>query len=204
MTEQDPGKVTVLIQATRGGDETAKDQLFTLVYDELRRIAARRPGVGKAGQTMQATALVHEAYIFFERRFPQAPAEERENREVFFRTVALAMRAILKDYWRKKKARKRGGDQQITPMGEMEIVQTPDEELSRVDFLALDQTIDRLEERNARWFGVVLHRYFAGRSIEETAELMGIATATVKSDWKLARAWLLRELEGGDPKDQHA
>ena len=90
MAEHDPGNVTVLIRATREGDEAARDRLFALVYDELRRIAARRPGVGRQGETMQATALVHEAYLFFEKRFPEPPCEERENREVFYRTAALA------------------------------------------------------------------------------------------------------------------
>ena len=169
MAEYDPGNVTLLIQATREGDEAAKDQLFTLVYSELRRIAARRPGVGRQGETMQATALVHEAYLFFERRFPEPPSDDRENREVFFRTVALAMRAILKDYWRRKKAKKRGGDHGIIPLGEMEIGDSPDDELNRADFLALDHAIDRLEDRNSRWFSVVLHRYFAGRTIAETS-----------------------------------
>ena len=193
-------EVTRLIHVAREGDAAAKNRLFELVYSELQAIARRRPGVGKPGDTMQATALVNEAYLFFEKHFPIPPRNERENRETFFCTVALAMRAILKDYWRAKRSKKRGGDEEIVAYAGQEPARDELREFDQVDFLALDEAMNRLEGRSARWFGVVMHRYFAGRSVEETAELMGISPATVKSDWALARAWLHRFLGGGEAR----
>ena len=195
MTKPDDNHpITALIKNSRDGNREAKDRLFGLVYDELRRIAGRRRGVGQPGHTMQPTALVSEAYIFFEKHFPVPPVGERENRETFFRAVALAMRAILKDYWRSKRALKRGGGEEIVSLPEQELPDDSAREFDQVDFLGLDEALNRLEGRNARWFSVVLHRYFGGRTIEETAQLMGVAPATVKSDWQLARAWLHKKL----------
>jgi RNA polymerase sigma factor (TIGR02999 family) len=184
-----------MIGAARKGEKEAKDRLFTLVYEEMRHIAAQRRGIGKFGHTMQPTVLAHEAYLFFEKRFPLPPADEPEHRETFFRTVALAMRAILKDYWRKKRAMKRGGGETPAVL-ESDIEIKEEGGFDTVDFLALDEAMDRLEVRNSRWFSVVMHKYFAGRTTPETAHLMGLSVETVKKDWKLARAWLLRELDG--------
>lgn len=160
----------------------------------MLRIAKRSRGVGKYGHTMQPTVIVHEAYLFFEKRFPLPPSDEPEDRETFFRTVALAMRAILKDYWRKKRAMKRGGGETPAVLN-FDIECEVDGDFDRVDYLVLDEAMDRLEARNARWFSVVMHKYFAGRTTNEIAHLMGVSVETVKNDWKLARAWLLRELD---------
>ncbi len=192
--------LTALIQASRQGEAGARDRLFTIVYDELRSMAQHAWHVGRYGDTMQPTALANEAYLFFEKHFPVPPKEEPENRETFFRTIALAMRAILKDYWRSKKAAKRGGGERPRHLSSVDVPEPAENEFSDVDFLELDEALHRLEGRNGRWFSVVMHRYFGGRSIEETAELLNISPATVKSDWQLARAWLRRKLGAeGEP-----
>jgi RNA polymerase sigma factor (TIGR02999 family) len=192
-----PENLTLLISQSRTGSEDARQRLFTLVYDELLQIARRSRYVGRAGDTMQPTALAHEAYLLFGKRFPVPPRDEPENRVTFFRTVAQAMRTILRDYWRKKRSAKRGGGAPRVSLG------TPgapepgsDSGLDAVDFLALDEALSRLERYNQRWFDVVMHRYFAGQSIEETAAQMGCGITTVKDDWRLARGWLHRELGG--------
>ncbi len=197
MDAGDRQKTVQLIQATREGHPDAKRELFGRLYDELRRIARCKVGWRAYGHTMQATALANEAYIFFEKHFPVPPKDEPENREAFFRMVALAMRAILKDHWRRKRARKRGGGTPPLTLGEHEPIAADAADFERFDFLDLDEALDRLEQRNGRWFSVVMHRYFGGRSIEDTAELMNISPATVKKDWQLAKGWLRRELAGG-------
>jgi len=195
IADHDSQYLTKIIGAARKGEKKAKDMLFSLVYEEMRRIAARSRGIGKIGHTMQPTALVHEAYLFFEKRIPLPPSDEPEHRETFFRTVAMAMRTILKDYWRKKMAKKRGGGE--TPINLETNIEIKEEkgDFETVDFLVLDEAMDRLEARNSRWFSVVLHKYYAGQTIPEIANFMGVSVETVKKDWKLARAWLLREME---------
>jgi len=190
--------VTTLVVAARHGDQSAKDNLFALVYDELRDIAHRSPMVPREGATLQATALANEAYLQFVRRIPPPPEDEPDSRATFFRTVALAMRTILRDYYHKKmKAQKRGGEEKPIALGDFDPAARSNS-FDGVDFLTLDDALTGLERYNARWFDVVMHKYFAGRSNEETAELMGVGVTTVKKDWKLAKAWLQREVEGGD------
>ena len=186
-----------MIVDARNGDKETKDKLFTVMYEEMRRIAAKSRGVGRCGHTMQPTVLANEAYLFLEKRFPLPPNEEPENRATFFHTVALAMRAILKDYWRKKKAKKRG-EGKTPAVLESSIEDKEEGDFDAVDFLVLDEAMDRLEARNSRWFSVVMHKYYAGRATPEIAHLMGVSVETVKKDWKLARAWLLRELDRED------
>lgn len=194
--------LTLLIESSRKGDRDASGRLFALIYDELKVIARRSRYAGGHGETMQPTALANEAYMVFERRFPIPPSGERESRETFFRTVALAMRTILRDHWRRKNAEKRGGGDKPVALGAHDPAArgTPgsdgDGEMDQLDFLSLDAALDALEQYNERWCDVVMHRYFAGRSIEETAELMGVGVTTIKSDWQLAKAWLRREMEG--------
>ena len=187
----------MLIEAASAGDRQAQSELFAIVHDELRRIARRCRHVGAPGETLQATALVNEAYIELSRRMALARPESASVRAAFYTTVARAMRTILRDYWRSRNAEKRGGGAQAASLVENERVAAPPCDFDTTDFLALDETLNRLEAFNPRWFQVVMHRYFAGREIEETAELMNIAATTVKSDWQLARAWLRREMSGG-------
>lgn len=188
--------VTLLIAASRAGDAKAKARLFEVVYEELRRIARKSRHAGSEGETLQPTALANEAYLLLSQRFPLPPKSDRESRETFFRTVAQAMRMILRDYWRQKNTEKRGGGaMQFTLRGD-----EPDDAGgdAPVDFLQLDEALDRLRLSHERWYDVLMHRYFAGRTVEETAELMGVGVTTVKTDWQSARTWLRRELKGSE------
>ncbi len=188
--------LTRLIEASGAGDRAAQDQLFVLVHDELRRIAGRSRHVGAHGETLQATALVNEAYIELSRRMTLARPESATVREAFYATVGRAMRTILRDHWRARHAEKRGGGDQVASLNDDSRVAAPSGDFDATDFLALDDAMTKLEAFNPRWFQVVMHRYFAGREIEETAELMNVSPTTVKSDWQLARAWLRREIAG--------
>ena len=188
------GDVTHILHAVQSGDADAREQLFELVYDELRRIARRARYVGQYGDTLQPTVLANEAYIELARRMSVAASSELGTRVEFFMTAALAMRTILRDHWRSQNAAKRGGGQVIQALGDHEPADLTGGEV--IDFLALDAAMQRLEAYNPRWYRVVMYRHFAGRSIEETSELLSVALSTVKSDWQLARAWLRREIEG--------
>lgn len=199
MSDKPGDTLTQLIEASQHGDRSAADRLFSLVYDELRDIARRSPHVGRPGETMQATVLANEAYILLASRMPVPPEGQVERRAVFFRAVALAMRTILRDYWRQQRAQKRGGDDRPVPLDSYDPPDRESGELDMIDFLALDEAMNLLETYNGRWFNVVLHRYFAGRTMEETAKLLGIGLSTVKSDWRLARAWLRRAIGADEP-----
>lgn len=187
-------EITRAIAAARDGESGAKDRLYELIYDDLKRIALRIPHVGRPGDTMQPTVLLNEAYLDLERRFPGKPQEVKENRATFYNSVALAMRTLLRDYWRSKLALKRGGDKRRADHDLDRIALDSPSEWSGERYLALDEALERLEKYNPRWYGVVMHRYFAGQTIEQTAELMGAAPSTVSADWKLARAWLRQAL----------
>ncbi len=162
-----------------------------LVYDELRRLAASYLRRERPGQTLQATALVHEAYV----RLISEKAHNWQNRTHFLAIAALSMRQILVQRARSRRAAKRGGDparitldEQLLPAAQ----NAPDE----IDLVALDAALDRLATLNERQAKIVELRYFGGLSVEEAAETLHISPATVKRDWTLARAWLKRELSG--------
>ena len=165
------------------------NELFTLVYAELRRIAAREMRRERPGRTLQTTALVHEAYL----RLLKDASLSFESRAHFLGIAARAMREILIEHARGRGARKRGGGAvRLTLDDATAAVAAPD-----VDVLALDEALQRLaclDERHAR---VVELRYFGGLSVEETAAALDLSPATVKRAWTLARAWLYRELAGG-------
>ena len=194
MGEPRTADLTRLIEASSAGDRQAQSELFTIVHDELRRIARRCRYVGAPGETLQATALVNEAYIELSRRMALARPESASVREAFYTTVARAMRTILRDYWRSRNAEQRGGGAGAESLPEGDGLVAPPSDFDAADFLTLDEALQRLETFNPRWFQVVMQRYFAGREIEETAELINISPSTVKSDWQLARAWLRREM----------
>jgi RNA polymerase sigma factor (TIGR02999 family) len=189
--------LTRLIEASVTGDRRAQDRLFTIVFDELRNIARRSRFVGGDGQTLQPTALVNEAYLVLSGRMKLARLDSASLREAFYTTVGRAMRTILRDHWRAQNAEKRGGGQHVTTLTDHTPATAGHGEFDTVDFLSLDEALTQLEAFNPRWFNVVMHRYLAGREIDETAELMSISRSTVKSDWQLARAWLYRQIEQG-------
>jgi RNA polymerase sigma factor (TIGR02999 family) len=186
-----PGAVTELLKNARGGNQAAFNDLFPLVYAELRRIAAREMRREKPGRTLQTTALVHEAYL----RLLKDASLSFENRAHFLGIAAHAMREIMIERARARVAQKRGGHAvRVT----FEEVLFPAQAAS-VDVLALDEALQRLallDERHAR---VVELRYFGGLSVEETAAALDLSPATVKRAWTLARAWLYRELTGSPP-----
>lgn len=178
------GEVTRLLKDLREGDLDARERLYPLVYDELRRVAQRVISGERPGHTMQATDLVNEAYLKL------ADSGGAENRVHFVRIAARAMRQVLVDYARKKLAEKRGGDWVRTQFDDKPIgLASRPEEL-----MALDQALDRLDENDERLRSIVEYRFFGGLTETEIAELLGVTTRTVQRDWAKARAWLYREL----------
>jgi len=166
--------------------QAACDELFPLVYAELRRIAAREMRREKPGRTLQTTALVHEAYL----RLLKDASLSFENRAHFLGIAARAMREILIEHARARSARKRGGGAVRLTVDDL-VAPAPS-----IDVLALDEALQRLARLDERHARVVELRYFGGLSVEETASALGVSPATVKRDWTLARAWLFREMTG--------
>jgi RNA polymerase sigma factor (TIGR02999 family) len=182
----------------------AHHDLMPLVYDELRRIAARYMGRERAGQTLQATGLVNEAFV----RMAAERTREFQNRTHFLAIAALSMRQILVQRARAKRAAKRdAGGHQVTlsdlsapPSAVRPEFERPDPDRpGDVDVLALDEALSRLAAFDAEAAQVVELRYFGGLTVEETAEAVGVSPATVKRQWAMARAWLKQALEGGTP-----
>ncbi len=179
--------VTRLLDALGAGDRSAFDTLLPLVYDELRSIAQRHLYRERGDHTLSTTALVHEAYL----RLVDGSGLRIEGRAHFFAIAAIAMRRILVDYARARNAAKRGSGQ--APLG-LDAAQHLSE--TRADELVvLDAALERLARLNERQARVVECRYFAGLTVEETAEGLGISATTVKQDWAVARAWLYREMQ---------
>jgi RNA polymerase sigma factor (TIGR02999 family) len=181
-------ELTRLLEQIEQGDPRAVDALLPVVYDELRRMAARKLTHEKPGHTLQATALVHEAYM----RLVNGDGEPRwENRRHFFAAAAEAMRRILVESARRKDARKRGAGLERCDLDEDALVgPEPD-----TDLLDLDAALRRLAEHDAAKAKLVELRYFAGLTGEQAAELLGISPSTADREWAYARAWLHRELQ---------
>ena len=180
-------QVTELLVRWRGGDREALDSLLPLVYDELRRIARHYLQGERPGHTLQSTALVNEAYV----RMVAQDFPRWQNRAHFFAVAAQLMRQILVDHARSHRASKRGGNVYKVALDEAaEQALTAD-----LDIVALDDALKNLAEMDAQQSKVVELKFFAGLSIEDTAEVLGISPSTVKRDWITARAWLYRELD---------
>jgi RNA polymerase sigma factor (TIGR02999 family) len=178
-----------LLSAVDGGDPHAAEQLLPLVYDELRRIAALKMAQEKPGQTLQATALVHEAYL---RLLGGGKAERWDGRTHFFAAAAEAMRRILIENARRKKRLKHGGHLARVDVDAVELpMPMPDEEL-----LALDEALERLSAVDSRAAQVVKLCFFAGLTQEEAARELGVSVRTAERLWGFARAWLFREMRG--------
>jgi RNA polymerase sigma factor (TIGR02999 family) len=187
--------VTQILSAIECGDPRAADQLLPLVYDELRALAAARMAREAPGDTLQATALVHEAYL---RLVDQEQAQYWNSRGHFFAAAAEAMRRILVERARHKRSLKAGGDRQRQELPDIEAPgTTPD-----VDLLALNEALEKLDNQDRRKAELVKLRFFAGLTIEQAAQALGISTSTADNDWAYARSWLRLELEaheGDDP-----
>lgn len=176
-----------MLQEWSGGKQEALDALLPFVYEELRRQASRYLRRERAGHTLQTTALIHEAYL----KLIDQRTVNWQNRAHFFGIAAQAMRRILVDYARGRHRAKRGGIGEDLPLEEAALVVS--EERS-VDLVVLDEALTRLAEFDERQARIVELRYFSGLSIEETAEVLRISPATVKSDWNVAKAWLRHEI----------
>jgi RNA polymerase sigma factor (TIGR02999 family) len=183
-----PGAVTQLLAKVGAGNQAAFDEVFPLVYAELRRIAAREMRREKPGRTLQTTALVHEAYL----RLLKGASVSFENRAHFLGIAAHAMREILIEHARARSARKRGGGAVRLTLDDL-VAPVPS---PSIDVLALDEALQRLARLDERHARVVELRYFGGLSVEETAAALELSPATVKRAWTIARAWLFRELSG--------
>jgi RNA polymerase sigma factor (TIGR02999 family) len=182
-------EVTRILTAIEQGDPSAAEQLLPLVYDELRRLAAQKLAQEKPGQTLDATALVHEAYL---RLVDTEKVQHWNSRGHFFAAAAEAMRRILVENARRKKALRRGGDRQRR---DLDLAEPAAPRLSD-DLLALDEALGKLAEKDRLKAELVKLRYFAGLTMEQTAEALGLSLATAHRWWNYARAWLHQEIAG--------
>jgi RNA polymerase sigma factor (TIGR02999 family) len=199
--------VTRVLNAAERGDPQASQRLLDVLYDELRELArarmAREPG-GGAGMTLQATALVHEAYLRVVGGgggggggADAGPPQVWQNRGHFFGAAALAMRRILVERARHRKRIRHGGGLNRVDLDGAAVVDDAADDRGGTDLLALEEALTKLERLDARKAKVVSLRYFAGLTVEETAAALDLSPSTVKNEWAFARAWLHREL-GGD------
>jgi RNA polymerase sigma factor (TIGR02999 family) len=184
--------VTRILSAIEHGDPQAAGKLLPLVYDELRKLAAQRLAQEKPGQTLQATALVHDAYL---RLLGPGDAQGWDGPGHFFAAAAEAMRRILVDNARRKRTAKHGGGHRRRDLDDVEIAAGAPVE----DLMALDDALTRLAAEDPDKAELVKLRYFAGLSLEEAALALGISPATAKRRWAYARAWLFREVGGPEP-----
>lgn len=186
----DGESVTQLLEELNGGDKAALDRLMPLVYDELHRLASRYLRKERPGHTLQATALVNEAYM----RIVDQKNVSWQNRAHFFGIAAQLMRRILVDHARSRLYAKRGGGAFRLTLDEA--LALPDQR--DLDLVALDDALKALADLDPRQSRIVELRYFGGLTVEETAEVLGISPATVKRDWVWARTWLYKEIKKTD------
>jgi RNA polymerase sigma factor (TIGR02999 family) len=180
-------ETTTLLAASTLGDAQATDRLMTLVYAELKRLAAHYLRGERPDHTLQPTALVNEAYL----QLVDQKNHRWQNRAHFVGVAAQLMRRILVDHARAHKAAKRGGGEVKVPLDDAFVMSN---ERSK-ELLAIDEALERLAARDPQQSRIVELRFFGGLSVEETAGVLGISTATVKRDWSVARAWLYREID---------
>jgi RNA polymerase sigma factor (TIGR02999 family) len=187
-------EVTRILSQIDAGDPKAAEQLLPLVYEELRKLAAARLAHEQPGQTLQATALVHEAGLAVPT--PTAPGPAFSSRGHFFAAAAEAMRRILIDQARRKASLKAGGQRQRVDLSEAE----PEIQGPQLDLLALDEALERLAARDARAADVVKLRFFAGLTMPQAAEALNVSLATVENDWAYARSWLRLQISDADSR----
>lgn len=182
-------EITTILQEAGQGNAEAANELLSVLYDELRKLAAQKLAREAPGQTLEATALVHEAWL----RLGGDEQPAWRNRAHFFAAAAEAMRRILVDRARRRQALRRGGQLERVPLDSLEIASPADDD----EVLAVHEALDALEQHDAAKAKVVKLRYFAGLTIQETARVLGIAPMTAKRHWSYARAWLYREIKRG-------
>jgi RNA polymerase sigma factor (TIGR02999 family) len=193
MDARPPDEVTQLLRAWGRGDRAALDRLVPIVYRELRRLARHYMRGERGGHTLQTTALVNEAYL----RLIDHTNIDWQNRAHFFGVAAQAMRRVLVDHARRRGYAKRGGGAVQVPLEEGALVAEERAE----EVLAVNEALDRLEALDARKARVVELRFFGGLNNDEAAEVLGISEITVRREWQIAKAWLLRELARGGAGD---
>jgi RNA polymerase sigma factor (TIGR02999 family) len=181
--------VTRILQSTEAGDPKAAEELLPLVYEELRRLAAHKMAFQPPGQTLQPTALVHEAWL----RLAGNENQKWEGRAHFFGAAAEAMRRILIENARRKRALRHGGGQQRLDIQEMEIAAAANDD----ELFAVNEALEKFAAQDKPKAELVKLRYFVGLTIDEAAEILGISAATAKRWWTYARAWLYQEIHGG-------
>ena len=186
--------VTRILSAFEQGDPVAAEKLLPLVYDELRMLAAARLAQEKPGQTLQATALVHEAYV---RMVGRSPDQHWDGRGHFFAAAAEAMRRILVEKARRQQSLKGGGGRHQRVDADQVLIE---DTLDPLEVLAIHEALERLAEKSPRKAELVKLRYFVGCTIPESATILGIAPATAEEDWTYAKAWLRRQLGHGTGK----
>lgn len=192
MTAPNPEPVTQLLAAAGRGDPRASSRLWTVVYEELRQLARRQLANEGPGCTFEPTTLIHEAFL----RLVGDEPIEWVNRRHFFAAAARAMRHIRIDDARRRGRVKRGGDRQARPAGD-ELASFDNDPM---EVLAVDEALKKLEQVAPRQAEVVMLRYFAGLSVDETAQALEVSPRTVDYEWRFARAWLHRELSRGDTR----
>lgn len=199
--ENSPGEITRLLQSWADGDAAALEKLWPLVYDDVRRLARRQMARERGDHTLQGTALVNEAFI----RLAGQRVLEWRNREQFLSLAAQIMRRVLVDHARQRGAQRRGDGAKRLSLHdtqaalEVDAAQALDAfDDDRVDVLAIDAALTRLQQIDAPQSRIVELRYFGGLTLEETASVAGISLASVKREWAMARAWLRRELATPD------
>ena len=183
-------RVTQILVAIEKGDPQAVDKLFPLIYQELRQLAARRLSMEAPGQTLQATALVNEAYV----RLVGGEDQNWSSRYHFFSAAAEAMRRILIDNARRKKSMKHGGGHRRVDFDEVILAQEEDD-MSAEDLIALDEALERLSKEDRSKAELVKLRYFAGLTSDQAAKILGISPSTADRDWAYARSWLRFEID---------
>lgn len=186
-----PNDLTMALVSLRAGDEEALQQILPIVYDELHLIARGQMAKERVEHTLQPTALVHEAYL----RLVRDEGAGWENRAHFFAVAARSMRQILVDFARKRLAEKRGGDLQRVSLHESLGSELPEAEF---DLLDLHQTLEKLTALDSDLGRIVELRFFAGLTLDEVAEVVGVSRRKVAKDWAFARVWLARELTGDE------
>jgi RNA polymerase sigma factor (TIGR02999 family) len=188
-------EITRILSALVSGDSHAAEQLLPLVYEELRKLAAQKLAQERPGQTLQATALVHEAYMRLVGSERRGSSPAWDNRHHFFAAAAEAMRRILVEQARRKRRIRHGGAHKRIDLDEAcSLVQTPSD-----DLLALDEALTRLASLNPLRAEVVKLRFFAGLTMAEVAQVLGISLPTANRYWAFARTWLYTELKGEEP-----
>lgn len=186
--------VTQILNAIEQGDAQATEKLLPLVYEELRRLASQKMSQEPSGQTLQATALVHEAYI----RLVEAKDQSWNSRGHFFRAAAEAMRRILVENARRKKSTKRGGDRQRVKLDESLLIAT--QEICPDDFLALNDALDKLSEEDKIAADLIKLRIFGGLTVKQAAEMSGVSPSKAYADLEYACAWLRLEIGKSDTR----